>query len=92
MPQIALVSHQHDDNVCVCMVSQFLQPSCHILVGLVLADVVNEKGAHSAAVVGRRNSTVPLLASGIPDLRLDRLGIDLNGPGRELDADRGLGV
>lgn len=57
-----------------------------------LADVVNKQGADSTAVVGRRDSTVPLLAGGIPDLRLDGLGVNLDGPGSKLDADRGLGV
>lgn len=52
MPQIALVSNQHDDDVGVGMVTQLLQPPRYVLVSLVLADVVDEQGADSATVVG----------------------------------------
>lgn len=92
MPQIALVSHQHDHDVGVGVVAQLFEPSRHILVGLVLADVVDEQGADGTAVVGRSDGAVPLLAGGIPDLRLDRLGVNLDGPGGELDADGRLGI
>lgn len=92
MPQIALVADQHDDNVGVGVVTKLLQPPGHILVRLVLADVVNEQGANSAAVVGGGNGAVALLAGGIPDLGLDGLGVDLDRPGSELDADRRLGI
>ena len=92
MPQIALVADQHDDDVGVRMVPQLLEPPGHVLIGLVLADVVDEQSSDGAAVVGRGNGTVALLAGGIPDLRLDGLGVDLDRPGSELDADGGLGV
>ena len=52
MPQIALVSNQHDHNVRIGMVPQLFQPSLYILVCLMLRDVVDEKGTDSAAVVG----------------------------------------
>lgn len=51
MPQIALVSHQHDDDIRVRVVPQLLQPPGYILVRLVLADVVDEQGADRSAVV-----------------------------------------
>jgi hypothetical protein len=92
MPQIALVTDEHDDDVGVGMVAQLLQPPRHVLVCLVLADVVDEQGAHCAAVVCRRDGAVSLLAGGVPDLRLDGLGVDLDRPGCELDADGRLGV
>lgn len=50
--QIGLVSNQHDDNVTVGVVSQLFEPSGDVLVCLVLADVVDEQGTDSAAVVG----------------------------------------
>ena len=31
MPEITLVSDQHNDNVAVCVVSQLLQPSLNVL-------------------------------------------------------------
>jgi len=87
MPQIALVTDKHNDNVGVGMVAQLLQPPRHVLVRLVLADVVDKQGADCAAVVCRRDGAVSLLAGRIPDLGLDGLGINLNRAGRELDAD-----
>jgi hypothetical protein len=92
MPQIALVPDQHDDNIGVGMVPEFLEPPGDVLVRLVLADVVDEEGADGASVVGRGNSAVALLSRRIPNLGLDGLRIDLDGPGTELDADGGLGV
>lgn len=90
--QIALVSHQHDDNVCVGMVAELFQPACDVLVGLVLGDVVDEEGADCATVVGAGDGAVTLLAGGIPDLRLDGLVVDLDAASGELDADGGLAV
>lgn len=92
MSQIALVSHEHDDDVCVGMVPQLLQPPGHGLVCLVFADIVDEEGANGTAIVGRGDGTIPFLPSCVPDLRLDRLCINLDAPGRKLDTDGRLGV
>lgn len=92
MPQIALVSDQHDDDVRVGMVAQLLQPPGHVLVRLVLADVVDKERADCATVVCGRDGAVPLLAGRVPDLGLDGLRVDLDGAGGELDADCRLGV
>lgn len=92
VPQIALVAHQHNDNVVVGMIPQLLQPACHILICLVLADVVDEQGADGATVVGGRDGAVPFLARRVPNLCLDSLGIYLDRSCCELDADGGLGV
>ena len=92
MPQIALVSHQHDDDIRVGMVSQFFEPSRHILIGLVLADVVDEQRSDGASIVGRRDGTVSLLASSIPDLSLDGLGVDLDRSSCKLNADGRFGL
>lgn len=92
VPQIALVSDKHDDDIGIGVIPQLLQPSRDVLVGLVLADVVDEEGTNSASVVGGCNGAVSLLTGGIPNLSLDRLGIDLDGSGGELDTDSRLGV
>lgn len=92
MPQIALVANKHDDDVGIGVVSEFLQPSRDILVGLVLADVIDKKGTNGTTVVGRGDGTIALLAGSIPDLCLDGLRINLNGTGSELDTDSRLGV
>lgn len=72
------------------MISQFLQPPIDILVGLMFADVVDEESADRATVVGRGNRPVTFLTSSIPNLSLDRLGIDLDGAGCEFDTDSRL--
>ena len=92
VPQIALVSHQHDDNVCVGMIAELFQPACDVLVGLVLGDVVDKEGADCATVVGAGDGAVTLLAGRIPDLRLDGLVVDLDAASGEFDADGGLAV
>ncbi len=63
MSQIALVSHQQDDYVGIGMVAQFLEPSCDVLIGMVLADVVHEESAHGTAVVGGCDRAIPFLTS-----------------------------
>ena len=92
VPQIALVAHQHDNDVVVGMVPQFFQPPRDVLVRLVLANVVDKQGADSAAVVCRGNGAIPFLTRSVPNLCLDGLGVDLDRSRGELDADRGLGV
>ena len=52
MPQIALVSYQHDDDVGVRMVPQLLQPPGYILVRLVLADIVDQESTDGSPIVG----------------------------------------
>jgi hypothetical protein len=90
--QIALVSNQHDDNVSISMVPKLLQPSCDVLVGLMLADIVDEEGTNSTSVVGGRDGAISLLSGGVPDLCLDGLGVHLDRPRGELDTDCRLGV
>lgn len=92
MPQIALVTNKHNDNVAVSMIPQLLQPSGDILVGLMLADVVDEESSDGATVVGRGDGAVAFLAGGIPDLGLDGFGVNLDAAGGELDADCRLAV
>lgn len=87
MPQIALVTDEHNNNVGVGMVAQLLEPPGDVFVCLVLADVVDEQSADCATVVCGRDGAVTLLASSIPNLGLDRLGVDLNGTGGKLDTD-----
>ncbi|TPX50230.1 hypothetical protein SeMB42_g02323 [Synchytrium endobioticum] len=74
------------------MVTQLLEPAVDVLVRDVFGDVVDEQGADGAAIVGGGDGAVPLLAGGVPDLGLDRLGIDLDGAGGELDANGGFGL
>jgi hypothetical protein len=57
-----------------------------------LADIVDEKSTNGTSIVSGSNGAVSLLSSGIPNLGLDRLGVDLNGSSGELDTDGRLGV
>ena len=74
------------------MVAELLEPPIHILECLSLADVVDEEGTDSASVVGGGNGAIPFLTRSVPNLCLDRLGVNLDRSGGELDADGGLGV
>ena len=92
MSQIALVSHEHDHDVRVCMISKLLQPPGDIVICLMLADVVDKKGTDSSSVVCRCDCAISLLPCSVPYLCLDRLCVDLNRSGRKLDSDRGFGI
>jgi hypothetical protein len=92
MPQIGLISHQHDDNVAVSMIPEFLQPSRDILKCLVLADIIHKQGSDCTTVVSGCDGAVSFLSSSIPDLGFDGLGVDLDAAGRKLYADCGLAV
>lgn len=92
MPQVRLVANEHDDDVAIRMVAQFLQPPRDILVRLMLADVIYEQRANSATVVGGCDGAVAFLARRVPDLGLDGLCVDLDAAGRELDANGRLAV
>lgn len=57
--------------------------------GSLVGDIVDEQNAHSTAVVGSGNSAEPFLTSRIPDLQLNPLAVELDGPDLKVDADRG---
>lgn len=63
MLQVTLVSNKHNNNISVRMISQFLEPSRHVLVGLVLGNVVYQKCADSTSVVGGGDGSVSFLSS-----------------------------
>lgn len=69
-----LVAHEHDDDVGLGVVFEFLQPPFHVLEGGSLRDVVHQQRTDCAAVVGGGDGPVPLLSSCIPDLcwRMER--------------------
>lgn len=92
MSQIALVSDQHDNDVCIGVISQLFQPPRNVFICLVLADIVDKKGADRTTVVCGSDGTVTLLTGCIPDLRLDGFGVNLDRSGGKLDTDSRLGV
>jgi hypothetical protein len=92
MSQIGLVSNQHYDNVAISVIPQLLQPSCNILKRLQLANVIDEQSSHGTAVVSRCDGTVAFLARRVPDLGLDRLGVDLDAARRKFYTNCGFAV
>ncbi len=75
--EIRFVAHQHDNNIRICMISQFLQPSFHILISHMLCDVINQQSTHSSSIVGTGDGPIPLLSCCVPNLGLDSLAINL---------------
>lgn len=63
MLQVALVSNKHNNNIGIRMISQLLEPSRHVLVGLVLGNVVYQECADSTSVVGGGDGSVSFLPS-----------------------------
>lgn len=92
MPQIALVSHQHNHNIRIGMIPQLFQPPLHVLIRLMLADIIHKQRPHSAPIVRGSDGPVAFLPCRVPDLGFDGLGIDLDGAGCELDTDGGFAV
>ena len=78
VPQIAFVSYQHNNNVCVRVIPQLFQPAFYILKRDVLVNVVYEECPDRATVVRARDRTVPFLPRRVPYLRLDRLSLRYN--------------
>lgn len=87
MPQITLVPHEHNDYIGIRMVPELFQPSRHVVIRLAFANIVDQKGTNSTPVVSGCDGTISLLSSSVPYLRFDCLRINLNGSGREFDAD-----
>lgn len=92
MPQITFVSNQHDNDVAVGMISKLLKPARDVLISHVLRDVVYQQSAHCTPVICRGDGPVTFLASSIPYLGLDRLRVNLDRAGGELDTDGGFRV
>lgn len=63
MLQIALVSNKHYNNIGIGMISQLLEPSRYVLIGLVLGNVVYQECTDSTSVVSRGDSSVSFLSS-----------------------------
>lgn len=49
--QVALIPHQHDDDVVVGVISQLFQPALHVLVGQMFGDVVHQQRADRATII-----------------------------------------
>lgn len=92
MLQIALIPHQHNNNIIIGILGQLRQPRPYILKRRFLDNIINQQCAHGAPIICRSDGAVAFLAGRVPDLGFDCLSVDLDGAGRELDADGGLAV
>lgn len=72
------------------MRSQLCKPTGNVVKSLFLGNVVDEEGTRSSPVVGGSDGSVPVLASSVPNLRLDHVSsLRSDRPRGELDPDSG---
>ena len=84
--QVCFVSNKHDHYVRVAILSDFLQPSCQVVECLLAGDVIHKQGPCCTSVVAPSDGLERLLACSVPNLQLDVLVVNLDGPGTKLYA------
>ena len=83
--QIGLVTHKQLVDV-FCRISiNFVKPLLDIVEGLLVRDIVHHNDSMGTTVIRRGNRTETFLSSGIPNLKLDGLSIQLNGADLKVD-------
>ena len=92
MVEVTRLAHQHDVDVALSVVMQLLQPVLHILLCQVLGDVIHQQRTHSTTVVLGADGAVALVASSVPDRRLDGLAVNLDPAGGKLHANGALAL
>lgn len=55
VPEITLVTDEHNHNVSLGMVAQLLQPTLHVLKRYMLRDIIHKQCSHSPSVVRGRD-------------------------------------
>ena len=68
--EIELIAHQHDDNIRPGDLAEVGEPVTNVLEGGGSGDVVDKKGAASAAEIGPCYGFVDLLSGGVPEGKL----------------------
>jgi len=87
--EIRLVTDQELVDV-LCGVSvDFVEPLLDVVEGFVVCHVVDNDDSVGTAIVRRCDCAEAFLASGIPDLKLDGLSIELDGADFEINTDCG---
>ena len=84
--QVALVSDKHDCHVRVAVLLDFFEPACEVRECVSASDVIDQECTCGTAVVGARDALEALLASRVPDLKLDILLLNLDSARSEFDA------
>ena len=75
-----------------CMLAELRKPFLNVVEGLWFGDIIHEERPDSISIVRVRDSSVPFLASGVPDLCTNLLILHLNVPCRKFHSDGGLRV
>lgn len=83
--QVTLVANEHDSHVWVTVLLYFLKPASQMREGVTARYVIDEKSASCTAIVGACDTLEGLLASSVPDLKLNILLSDLDSARAELD-------
>ncbi|EDK40023.2 hypothetical protein PGUG_04121 [Meyerozyma guilliermondii ATCC 6260] len=76
MVQIALVSHQLNDNIGIGMFFQLLQPPRNRFIRLRFQNVIHNKRPHRSTIVCAGDGPVPLSTSSIPNLSFNSTTIN----------------
>ena len=87
--QIGLVSDQDSRDVVLRVLLDFAHPGVHGVEWVTVSDVIDDNDAVGALIVARGDGLEALLASGIPDLQLADLLVDVDGSDFEVHADSG---
>ena len=87
--QIGLVSDQDPRDVVLRVLLNLTHPGVHGVERVAVCDVVDNDDAVGALVVARRDGLESLLASGVPNLQLADLLVDVDGADFEIDANCG---
>ena len=93
--QIALVTDEELVDAITGVFVNLTEPLLNVVEGLHIGDIVHYGNTVGTAVVGGGDGAEALLSSGIPDLKLDGLPVQVQGADLEIDtdgADVGLGV
>ena len=56
--EVTLVSHQHDDDVGVCVVAELPQPPLNVLVRQVLGNVVHKQSTNGSPVIPKTQKEI----------------------------------
>lgn len=85
--QITLVADEHDCHIRVSVLLHLLEPASQVRERITTSDIVDKESASRTTIVRTSDTLERLLASGIPDLKLNVLLRDLDGARAELNTD-----
>ena len=90
--QVWFIAHQEYHYIMFCMLAELREPLLDVVERLRFRNVIHEERANSIPIVCVRDSSVPFLASSVPDLCADLLVLHLDVPSRKFHSDGWLRV